>query len=123
MLTDIKAVGYLNNATWTKNITGKGCQGYIRIQVLTEKGKIATDDAGNSMEYLWYHSYASKAWKNDACWKQKQIIEGKETLVQITTDNDVEFKMGEGLWVKVMQNWEETMALEFPGIDDTVKAE
>ena len=25
-LTDLTPVGYLNNATWTKNITGKGCE-------------------------------------------------------------------------------------------------
>lgn len=118
-LSEMTPVGYLNNAKYMDAKRGHGCQGDIYITVLNANGGRAIDENGNEREYLWRHDWnKTDGWAAKGRWIQRTLQEGKVVEVEITADNDIEFKMGEGLWVCVGTAYEDGMMMEFPGVDD-----
>ena len=116
-LSEMTPVGYLGNATYTDKKKGKGCQGDIYIMVLNANGGVALDLKGNQKTYKWYHAWdKTNGWAEKGCWKQYDAE--VSDYVEITSANDVEFAMGEGLWVSVATAYEDGMMLGFPGVDD-----
>ena len=114
-LSKILPSGYLTNATYTDKKKGKGCQGDIYIVVLNANGGTAIDGKGNECRYKWYHAWdKTNGWAEKGKWVQPTV----DGDIEITDANDVEFAMGEGLWVNVATAYEDGMMLGFPGVDD-----
>ena len=112
-LSEVIPGGYENNPTWTDPSTGKGCKGFILCQILTAGGKVATDKAGNAMEYYWYHTWnkATGKWADAGYWQQ----ETDDDDYVVGEDIEVELDPGQGLWIKVTKNWNEGMKFNCAG--------
>ena len=109
-LTQIVPVGYLDSSAYIGN-KKTGCKGQIVLQILTPQGKVKTDANGDEMEFYWYHTAKSGVWNDDACWKQTK----SGVLTTITTENDIPFAAGQGMWIAVLSGWTETFAFQNAG--------
>ena len=124
-LSQIKPVGYENVDYFHKLSKGKGgVKGEFQAKFVNSSGGIETVDGtptGKSKSYAYYRTYTSAGWQNDGRWVRADGTEVKGA-------NDVEIKIGEGIWVDVATGAypagvEVDYKLEFPGVDEVVDAE
>ena len=119
-LTQMKPVGY-EDVNYFLVKARKGVRsGIFTLTVLDNGGGTALDKDGKAMQWCYLRTYDvdNAKWMDDGRWARP--IDG----VVITSENDVTFNPGDGLWVNVSPaaypsgTAADKYTLQFPGIED-----
>ena len=115
-LTDLKPTGY--EITYWQ--TGKGSGKFNDMVVITLLNNLGKKDK----EWKWAASYdkTSSSWVTGYWY---DVDDPEKQPIVAGTEADYQFKLGDGLWVKVDANAyskpkveDDQYSLEFPGVDD-----
>ena len=120
-LTQMAPVGYEDVAYFQAKARKGVRSGVFTVTVLNNGGGAEKDaKEGKEMKWCYLRTYDvdNAVWKNDGRWVRN------EDSVVITTENDVTFNPGDGLWVEVSASAypsgtaADKYTLQFPGIED-----